>query len=216
MGKSGKSQEATGTSTINNIVVIANLMHQMQTIKTLEIGMAYGASTFVFCGMHSKMKLSESSHVAIDPFQLAHYDDCGVIIVEKANLGNYLKTYYDPSCIVLPRMFSLQEKYDLIYIDGSHFFEDAFLDAYFSIRLLRLGGIMLLDDSSDPHVKKVISFIRNNLHTFIEEIDLTPYRLPNQSSLKYYLARKLGKIQLTGFRLIGEPSRHYGDPLISF
>ena len=106
------------------------------------------------------------------------------------------------------------KKYDLIYIDGSHIFEDAFLDAYFALRLLRSGGVMLLDDSSDAHVAKVISFLRSNLRASIEQIDLTQYRLSSQTSIRYFLARQFGRVQLTGFRLIGEVERSYGTSLI--
>ena len=216
VGKSGRIHESTGTSTINNLVVISNLMNEMKPIHTLEIGMAYGASTLSFCAMHSKLNLKESEHIAIDPFQLTDYDDCGVLSVKNANLDKFLKIYYEPSCYVLPSLMQQGKKYDLIYIDGSHLFEDAFLDAYFAVRLLRSGGVMLLDDSSDPHVAKVISFLRSNLSIGIKEIDLTPYRLPTQVSLKYYLARKFGKVQLTGFRLIGNIDRPYGISLVNF
>ena len=217
VGRSGRIHQVQGTSTINNLVVIANLMNEMKTTHTLEIGMAYGASTLVFCATHSNLNLEEQSeHIAIDPFQIKHYDDCGVISIQNANLDKYLQIHYEPSCYVLPQLMQQGKKYDLIYIDGSHLFEDAFLDAYFTLRLLRTGGVMLLDDSSDPHVAKVISFLRSNLPTAIEEIDLTPYRLPSQRSFKYYLARQLGRVQLTGFRLIGKVDRPYGISLANF
>lgn len=216
VGRSGRMHPVQGTSTINNLVVISNLMNEMKTTHTLEIGMAYGASTIAFCAMHSTLNLQESEHVAIDPFQLKAYDDCGVLSVQNANLDRYLKIYYEPSCYVLPQLIQQGKRYDLIYIDGSHLFEDAFLDAYFALRLLRSGGVVLLDDSSDPHVAKVISFLRSNLRTGIEQIDLTPYRLSNQTNIRYYLARQFGRVQLTGFRLIGEVERAYGTSLINF
>jgi hypothetical protein len=202
--------------TINNLVVISNLMNEMKTTHTLEIGMAYGASTLAFCGMHSNLNLQGSEHIAIDPFQLKDYDDCGVISVQNASLDKYLQIYYEPSCYVLPQLMQQGKKYDLIYIDGSHIFEDAFLDAYFALRLLRSGGVMLLDDSSDAHVAKVISFLRSNLRASIEQIDLTQYRLSSQTSIRYFLARQFGRVQLTGFRLIGEVERSYGTSLINF
>ena len=42
------------------------------------------------------------------------------------------------------------ERFDMIYIDGSHEFDEVFVDAYYSYRLLSPGGIMLLDDSPHP------------------------------------------------------------------
>ncbi|MEA5620801.1 class I SAM-dependent methyltransferase [Cronbergia sp. UHCC 0137] len=216
VGRSDRIHQTTGISTINNLVVISNLMNEMQATSTLEIEMAYGASTLVFCAMHLNLNLKESEHIAIDPFQFIHYDDCGVINVQNAKLDRFLKIYYEHSCYVLPQLIKQDKKYDLIYIDGSHLFEDAFLDAYFALRLLRSGGVMLIDDSTDPHVAKVISFLRKNLCTAIEEIDLTEYRLRTEISPKYYLARKFRRVQLTGFRLIGKIDRSYGTALVNF
>ena len=155
VGRSGNVRKITVTSTINNIVVIANLMNEMQATQTLEVGMAYGTSALTFCAMHSNLNLQQPRHTAIDPFELSVYDDCGVLNIERANLGKYLKVYYERSCLVLPQLISQREIYDLIYIDGSHLFEDVFLDVYFGMRLLRPGGVILIDDSSDPRISKI-------------------------------------------------------------
>jgi hypothetical protein len=104
----------------------------------------------------------------------------------------------------------------LIYVDGSHLFEDVFVDVFYSLKLLRTGGVVLLDDSSDPHVRKVISFIRKNFCEYIQDLDLEPYRLPSQVSLKYQVAKRLRKVQLTGFRLSKKIDRLYGTKFMQF
>jgi cephalosporin hydroxylase len=38
------------------------------------------------------------------------------------------------------------EKFDLIYVDGSHMATDVFIDAAMSFPLLRVGGVMVFDD----------------------------------------------------------------------
>ena len=35
----------------------------------------------------------------------------------------------------------------MIYVDGSHNFEHVFIDAYYSVQLLDMGGVVLFDDS---------------------------------------------------------------------
>ena len=54
-------------------------------------------------------------------------------------------------------------KFQLIYIDGSHRFEDVFCDFYFVRYLLAVGGYVMFDDSSDSEVAKVVRFVRKNL-----------------------------------------------------
>lgn len=50
-------------------------------------------------------------------------------------------------------------KFGLVYIDGSHGFEEVFSDFYF-VRYPMACGYLLFDDGSDPEVAKVLHFLR--------------------------------------------------------
>lgn len=39
-----------------------------------------------------------------------------------------------------------EERYDLIYVDASHYADDVMVDAILSWKLLKVGGVMILDD----------------------------------------------------------------------
>jgi predicted O-methyltransferase YrrM len=54
------------------------------------------------------------------------------------------------SLTVLPQLIDEQQKFDVIYVDGSHFADDALTDAINSWRLLNQGGVMILDDVMWP------------------------------------------------------------------
>jgi predicted O-methyltransferase YrrM len=54
------------------------------------------------------------------------------------------------------------EKFDFIYIDGNHRFDDVIVDFYLSDQLLRLGGLIVLDDKWMPSVQTAASFILHN------------------------------------------------------
>lgn len=60
------------------------------------------------------------------------------------------------SDIHLPKMLSenMQERFDFIYIDGSHQAPDVLFDAVVAFKLLRPGGLMIFDDYlwSDPSI----------------------------------------------------------------
>lgn len=50
------------------------------------------------------------------------------------------------SSVEMAKMIANQERFDLIYIDGSHKASDVFLDAAMAFELLRVGGGLIFDD----------------------------------------------------------------------
>ena len=59
----------------------------------------------------------------------------------------------------LPILVEQEKKYDLIYIDASHRSDDTFVDAYFSHKMLNIGGVMIFDDFGwkDPNDMHIIN-----------------------------------------------------------
>ena len=75
----------------------------------------------------------------------------------------YLDFREECSALELPKLMKQGARFDLVYIDGSHLFEDVFIDAYFVARLLTQGGVVVFDDSTNPHIAKVLRFLRRVL-----------------------------------------------------
>jgi hypothetical protein len=92
-------------------------------------------------------------------------------------------------------------------VDGSHLFENVFVDAFYCARLLNGGGLIAFDDSTDPHVAKTMGFLRNNFMDALKEI------LPEDA--RSNIARLLGKRQLTIFerKPYTGPHQKYDTPL---
>ena len=109
-----------------------------------------------------------------------------------AVLSDFVDFCEQASTLALPKMLEPEAHFGFIYIDGSHLFDDIFLDPYYSIRLLMMGGIVALDDSTNPHVAKVLKFLRGGSGTGVEELDLTRFR-ERPNSLSWRLGRRLGK-----------------------
>lgn len=218
VGRTGKVFEGLGAlSTSNNLRMLRQLMLASESNCTLEIGLCYGGSALLFACSHRDLgHAPKGQHVALDPYQQTVWDDSGLLTIEKAGLSEYLDFRYSSSALELPRMLERGEKFDLIYVDGSHLFEDVFVDAYFAIRLLSMGGIVAFDDSTDPHVAKVLRFLRASLPDELPELDLAVYRSGKKERLKYRLAHRLRKTQLTVFRRVGEVSRRWNAPYYAF
>jgi predicted O-methyltransferase YrrM len=210
VGKTGRVYEGLAAlSTLNNLHTIHELMYEIDATRTLEVGLSFGGSALVFCASHKELGHSpEAQHTALDPFQATVWDSCGLLAVERAGLIGYMDFRPIYSSLALPRLLEAGVQFDLVYIDGSHLFEDVFVDAYFVIRLLSERGVVAFDDSSNPHVAKVIRFLRTNARGALEELDLSRYR-ENRAYIIHRAARFFGRVQLTAFRRVGSVGREW-------
>lgn len=207
IGRSGARVSAPGLSSNNSLVILRNLQHTRRPAKTIEIGFGFGASSLVFTQTHKDLgNPPGKQHVSIDPFA-RNWDEAGIVAVERAGLAGWLDFRSEFSCLELPRMLANGEQFDLAYIDGSHHFEDAFVDIYYVARLLKNGGIVVFDDCSTKDVQKIIRFIRTNWAHGLAELDLSPYRSDKGKTLKYLIARQVGRVQLTAFTKVSDVSR---------
>ena len=163
--------------------------------------MGFGGSAVVFAAMHrSGNPTGRHVHIAIDPFQSTVWDSVGKLKLEEAHLTDFVEVIEDKSSIVLPRLMADGHQFGMIYIDGSHLFEDVFIDAYFCMRLLDAGGLLLFDDSTDPHVAKVLAFI---------DASITGLERQPEMTLRQIIARLVGKRQLTVYHRIATVEREW-------
>jgi hypothetical protein len=144
--------------------------------NTLEIGLGCGGSALVFTQTHKDLgDAARSSTLQLMHFKM-NFDGAGLLAIERAGLNQYLNFREERSSLALPALLREQRKFGLIYVDGSHSFDEVFVDLYFSVRLLEVGGIVLLDDSSDHDVRNVIHIARKQLRRHVAEVDLLSYR----------------------------------------
>ena len=202
IGKSGKKfEQLYGLSTPNTLKAIEQLMKQHSPRNTLEVGMAFGGSAVVFAAMHRRSDpTGRHVHIAIDPYQSSIWDSVGRLKLEESHLIDFVEVIEEKSSVVLPRLMAAGRQFGMIYIDGSHLFEDVFVDAYFCARLLEIGGYILFDDSTDPHVAKVLAFINASASGLECQPEIT---------WRKRIARYFGKRQLTVYRRIGPVEREW-------
>lgn len=217
VGRSGKVfDELNALSTENNLQVLRKIALDLKAESTLEIGLAFGASCLTLAATHRDLsQVPNQQHVAIDPYQSTVWDDSGKLILEKARLSKYVDVYEKFSHLILPQLLHEGRKFDLIYIDGSHIFEDVFIDFYYSDKLLVKQGVILFDDSSDPHVHKVTNFIETNFQNTYEKLDLSRFRT-KLDKWKLKLAVLLKKNQLNAYRKIEHSERPWNVKFKNF
>lgn len=219
IGTTGRAVKTASLSTKGNLRIIEGLLKRKRPTRTLEIGFALGASALVFSDWHrGNHAIPLRQHTVIDPFQASVWDNCGVLNIASAGLDLYLRHFEEYSALALARLVKEGETFDLVYIDGSHLFEDVFVDFYFCARLLSDSGVILLDDSSDAHILKVVQFIRRNQGHAFKDLDLSGLRNSSGSwsEWKYRIGRALGRVQLTAFERTGNVPRDWDSRFIDF
>jgi predicted O-methyltransferase YrrM len=124
-------------------------------IRTLEVGCAYGLSS-----LHIASALAGrqgAHHLIIDPFQSTTWSGIGVANLDRAGVDFY-ELLEELSEIALPQLLKDGARFDLVFIDGWHTFDQTLLDMYYANRLVRLGGYIIVDDANWASVSKAISY----------------------------------------------------------
>lgn len=130
--------------------LIENSIH-----RTLEIGLAFGRSAAYI------ISATDSKHIAIDPFQI-RYQNAGIKNLQMLGFEERFILKADYSHNILPSLLKEDQKFDFIFIDGSHRFDGIFIDFYYSDLLLEKNGYILFHDSWMRTVQLVISYIKTN------------------------------------------------------
>ena len=207
---------ARGLTTVNNLIVLRNLHLSLKAAATLEVGLGWGPSALVFAQSHKDIgSAPQGQHVAIDPFQ-DHVAHAGVAVVKRAGLNDYLDHINDFSDRALPRLLAEGRRFGMIYIDGSHLFEDVMIDCHYATQLLLADGVLLFDDSTDPHVAKLLGFTDGNMRHVLTRLDVAPFRGDAGRSFRYRLGKLFGRTQLTAYRKSGEGRRRWDSKLARF
>lgn len=149
----------------------------------IEVGLAYGSSALAIGEALCSVPGTDVSHVIIDPFQAAAYDNVGWDALLAAGLAAQTSLVTEPSSIALARLQRDGFSADAAFVDGSHRFHEVFVDLYFLRKLIRPGGLIILDDASSPSVAAAVRYFDLNLGWQPVSIAgrLTARRLPDQA-----------------------------------
>jgi predicted O-methyltransferase YrrM len=129
----------------------------------IEVGLAYGSSALAIGEALCSTGGSEVSHIVIDPFQASAYDNVGWDALNAAELAAQTTFIGEASSIVLARLAGDGFKADAALVDGSHRFHEVFVDLYFLRKLVRPGGLIILDDTAWPSVAAALRYFDLNL-----------------------------------------------------
>jgi len=142
----------------NHIPSWERIVSRIRPRRVIEIGCYEGRATSYMiqrCSEFGPLSLccidTWTGSVDLSPTQMAgveeRFDNNVELALSKVTTAVDFRKLKQPSSSALIQLLSSGERrYDLIYIDGSHTAPDVLLDAVLAFRLLRIGGVMILDD----------------------------------------------------------------------
>jgi predicted O-methyltransferase YrrM len=145
---------------------IYELCRKIKPQATLEIGMAYGFSTLYF--LAALAANSSGRHTSIDPYQMkAHAQWAGIGLAHGRRLGGERFRFIEErSFAALTHLADISACFDIIFVDGRHFFDIVVTEFTLSAELCSMGGYIILHDMWLPAIQRAVAFIRTNRTDF--------------------------------------------------
>lgn len=142
---------------------LRDLLVEHRVRSVIEIGLAYGSSALAIGEALCSAGDVEISHTIIDPFQATSFQNAGWDVLTDAGLARHTTFIPEPSSIALAQLTSSGVVADAAFVDGSHRFHEVFVDLYFLRKLVRPGGLIVLDDAEWPSVATALRYYDLNV-----------------------------------------------------
>ena len=158
-GKRYPIDSMTGVTTADGMYLY-NLARQVKPRKTLEIGLAEGFSMLYM--LAALEENGQGTHVAVDPFETSYWHGLALQKVREAGMSRRFRYMEDYSIFALPALKQKRESFDIVFVDGDHKFDSAFIDFALSDAVCANNCYILLHDIWMPSIAKVAQFIEFN------------------------------------------------------
>lgn len=129
----------------------------------VEVGLAYAGSALAVGEALATTDRPNPRHVIIDPFQESEFFNAGWDLLCSAGLDAIATLMVTPSSLALPQLVREGFVADAAFVDGSHRFHEVFVDLYFLRKVVRPGGLIVIDDDWWPPVHTAVHYYERNL-----------------------------------------------------
>jgi predicted O-methyltransferase YrrM len=142
---------------------VRDLLIAERVEKVVEIGLAYGSSALAIGEALASVGTEQPAHIIVDPLQATDWSNVGWQLVQSAGLDAIARLVLQPSSMALPHLIEEGFSADAAFVDGSHRFHEVFVDLYFLRKIVRPGGIIILDDHWWPSVRAAQRYYETNM-----------------------------------------------------
>ena len=143
--------------------LVRDLLIAERAQTVVEVGLAYGSSALAIGEALVAVDAPQPRHIVIDPFQQEAFNNVGWGLLCAAGLDSIASLVAAPSSIALAQLVTDGVVADAAFIDGSHRFHEVFVDMYFLRKIVRPGGLIILDDDYQPSVRTALRYYERNL-----------------------------------------------------
>jgi predicted O-methyltransferase YrrM len=154
---------ATVTVPSHDCDLVRDLLVAEGVRSVVEVGLAYASSALAIGEALLSGNAESPRHVVIDPFQATEWSYAGWEMIRSAGLDATTTLILEPSSMALPHLVSEKFTADAAFVDGSHRFHEVFVDLYFLRKIVRPGGIIILDDHWWPSVHTAERYYETNM-----------------------------------------------------
>lgn len=154
----GVTHKMNSNISAEECIFIHKLIMVTKPKKVFEYGMANGMSTMII--LNALNKVGGNVLYSNDPFQIDHWKGIGLFNASKVKNKvehNHIKRLSTDNFNDFESEF-----FDMILIDGAHDKDNVILDINNSKRMLKLNGIMILDDVLHDGVHEAIKEVLKN------------------------------------------------------
>lgn len=185
----------------SELACLHDLVLRYDARRVLEIGMANGTSSLVFC---DALRDRGGHLTSIDPFQSPPppqgFGGTGLERVRAMGFGDMHRLIERPDYLALPALVEEGARFDLVFIDGWHSFDYTFVDMFYADLLLNEGGILAVHDTTSPAVYRSLRFLEQH----------KPYDLISAPMVEYHPSA-VRRVFRRLCRLAGGPSLWAAD-----
>ena len=140
---------------------LQKMIRDAQPRVSLEVGCAYGVSSLYIC--EALRQVNASKHIIIDAYQHEIFDGIGLINLQRAGYDDLICFFETLSYKSLVHLNEQCVKIDFAFIDGQHTFDYVLVDFFLIDKLLKPGGVVVLDDLWFPSIRNVCRYVLLNL-----------------------------------------------------
>jgi predicted O-methyltransferase YrrM len=142
--------------------LLRDLLAAEEVETVVEIGLAYGSSALAIGEALVSAPDRRPLHVIIDPLQETAWSNVGWESIRAAGLEATSRLVLEPSSQALAGLVEQGFTADAAFVDGSHRFHEVFTDLYFLRKIVRPGGIVVVDDYWWPSVRTAVRYFETN------------------------------------------------------
>lgn len=170
---------------------LSGLVERFEIEQSIEVGCAFGVSSLHICNTLSRSSKSPK-HTIIDPFQNTQWKGVGLYHLEQCGF-DFVNHVEEVSELALPKLLrdGGDGQFDFAFIDGWHTMDHTMLDCFYMNRLLKVGGVLVVDDVNLPPVNRAVRNMLN--YPCYEHIGKADFKVTRKAKL-WMVAQRLMQV----------------------